>query len=84
MGFFGFHPVGIANIELAEKILATTGWCSKLNDKTLLADDPKQRQPIIGLARGTLGWEPPAPRGQDPDKTITSFRPDAQRYCERA
>src|SRR6476661_2126337 len=44
--------------SLAEKILAVTGSRSKLEFRALPADDPKQRQPDITLARSRLGWSP--------------------------
>ncbi|MCF6276019.1 MAG: SDR family oxidoreductase [Robiginitomaculum sp.] len=44
--------------ELAEAVIELTGTKSKLIFKDLPADDPKQRQPDISLARKHLGWEP--------------------------
>jgi len=61
-GFTG--PVNLGNpgefsmIELAEKVKALTSSRSELIHKPLPTDDPKQRQPDIGLAREQLGWEP--------------------------
>jgi len=61
-GFTG--PVNMGNpneftmLELAEKVLHTVGGHSKLVFQPLPADDPKQRQPDITLARGKLAWEP--------------------------
>ncbi|CRI68122.1 NAD-dependent epimerase/dehydratase family protein (fragment) [Thiocapsa sp. KS1] len=57
-------PVNLGNpgeftmIELAETILELTGSRSALVHEALPQDDPKQRQPDIGLARARLGWEP--------------------------
>jgi UDP-glucuronate decarboxylase len=57
-------PVNLGNpgeftmIELAETILELTGSRSALVYQALPQDDPKQRQPDIGLARARLGWEP--------------------------
>jgi UDP-glucuronate decarboxylase len=57
-------PVNLGNpgeftmIELAETILELTGSRSALVYEALPQDDPKQRQPDIGLARASLGWEP--------------------------
>ncbi|EGV20639.1 UDP-glucuronic acid decarboxylase family protein [Thiocapsa marina] len=57
-------PVNLGNpgeftmIELAETILELTGSRSALVHEALPQDDPKQRQPDIGLARASLGWEP--------------------------
>jgi len=44
--------------ELAEAVIELTGTKSKLIFKDLPADDPKQRQPDISLARKHLNWEP--------------------------
>src|SRR6188472_2910586 len=41
---------------VAEKVLAITGSRSKLEFRALPADDPKQRQPDITLAKSRLGW----------------------------
>lgn len=44
--------------ELAEKILEQTGSESDITFAPLPADDPRQRQPDIRLAKEKLGWEP--------------------------
>ena len=59
--------------ELAEKILEMTGSRSKIVHKPLPTDDPKQRQPDIGLAKGVLGWEPQVPLEKGLEKTIAYF-----------
>src|SRR5262245_13029300 len=43
---------------LAEKVLELTGSRSRVEFRSLPADDPKQRQPDITLARSSLGWSP--------------------------
>lgn len=64
-GFTG--PVNLGNpgeftmLELAEKVLKLVGGKSKLTFMPLPADDPKQRQPNIALAKDKLGWEPKVP-----------------------
>jgi len=61
-GFTG--PVNLGNptettiLEFARKIIALTGSSSKIVFKALPADDPKQRQPDITLAKEKLDWEP--------------------------
>jgi UDP-glucuronate decarboxylase len=61
-GFIG--PVNIGNPaettirEFAERIIRLTGSKSKIVYRPLPADDPKQRQPDITLARERLGWQP--------------------------
>lgn len=57
-------PVNIGNpseftmLELAEKVLKLVGGKSKLTFHPLPADDPRQRQPDIMLAKSQLNWEP--------------------------
>src|SRR5262249_50167062 len=52
------NPKEFSVRELAEKVIALTGSKSKLELRPLPADDPKQRKPVIDLARSALGWEP--------------------------
>jgi UDP-glucuronate decarboxylase len=59
--------------ELAEKVLALTGSRSEIAYLPLPADDPRQRQPDIGLAREGLGWAPKVPLEQGLEKTIAYF-----------
>ena len=51
-------PTEVTMIELAQKVKAITGAKSPLIHKPLPADDPKQRQPDIRLAKGAMGREP--------------------------
>ncbi len=77
-GFTG--PINIGNpgeftmLELAEKVLMLVGGSSKLVFKPLPADDPKQRQPDISLARQKLGWEPKVSLEDGLKETIGYFR----------
>ncbi|MFO7641725.1 MAG: UDP-glucuronic acid decarboxylase family protein [Candidatus Competibacteraceae bacterium] len=72
-------PVNLGNpgeftmIELAEKIRDLTGSRSELIHQPLPADDPKQRQPDIRLAREQLGWEPTVPLEQGLKPTVAYF-----------
>jgi len=52
------NPVEFTILELAEKVIALIGSKSEIVFKPLPADDPRQRQPDITLARERLGWEP--------------------------
>lgn len=77
-GFIG--PVNLGNPgeftirELAEKTLAMTGSKSSINNLPLPEDDPKQRQPDIGLAKEKLGWEPVIKLDEGLAKTIEYFK----------
>jgi len=59
--------------ELAGKVVEMTGSKSKLVCKPLPADDPKQRQPDITLAKEELGWEPKIKLEEGLKKTIAYF-----------
>lgn len=60
--------------ELAEMILQFTDSKSKLVFLPLPADDPRQRQPDITLARSKLGWEPKVKVEDGLKETISYFR----------
>jgi len=68
------NPGEFANLELAEKVLGLVGGRSRLVHAPLPPDDPKQRQPDIGLARSKLGWTPKVHLEDGPKETIASFR----------
>jgi UDP-glucuronate decarboxylase len=59
--------------ELAEQVLDLTGSKSRLIEKPLPQDDPRQRQPDITEARQTLGWEPRIQLREGLMKTIAYF-----------
>ena len=59
--------------ELAETVIELTGTKSKLIFKDLPADDPKQRQPDISLAKKRLDWEPKTELRAGLTKTISYF-----------
>jgi UDP-glucuronate decarboxylase len=59
--------------ELAEQILSITGSKSKIVQKPLPEDDPKQRQPDIRLAEKLLGWRPQIKLEDGLKKTIMYF-----------
>jgi UDP-glucuronate decarboxylase len=73
-------PINIGNPneftirELATKVIEMTGAGSKLVEQPLPADDPKQRQPDISLAKRVLGWEPTIPLEQGLERTVEYFR----------
>lgn len=60
--------------ELAEKVIELTGDKSRMIYEPLPADDPKQRQPDISLARAKLGWEPTINLEEGLKKTIPYFK----------
>ena len=76
-GFTG--PVNLGNpgeftmLELAEKVLKTVGGKSKLVFQPLPADDPRQRQPDIALAKEKLGWVPQVSLDEGLKRTVDYF-----------
>ena len=52
------NPCETSILEFAERIIAQTGSTSKIIFNPLPADDPRQRQPDITLAKERLGWQP--------------------------
>jgi UDP-glucuronate decarboxylase len=73
-------PINIGNPneftirELATKVIEMTGARSELVEEPLPADDPKQRQPDISLAKQVLGWEPTIALEQGLERTVEYFR----------
>ena len=68
------NPVEFTILELAEKVIALTNSKSKIVFKPLPADDPKQRQPDITLAKENLSWQPKVPLEEGLRKTIDYFK----------
>ena len=71
------NPGEFTMLELAELTLKLVGGRSRIVHKPLPADDPRQRQPDISLARRTLGWEPRVPLEEGLRRTIAYFRDQA-------
>jgi UDP-glucuronate decarboxylase len=73
-------PVNIGNpgeftmLELAEMVIKLSASKSRLVYRPLPSDDPKQRQPDIGLARQALAWEPKVSLEDGLKETIAYFR----------
>jgi dTDP-glucose 4,6-dehydratase len=80
--FFSSHqgPINLGNpreftiLELATRVLTLTGSGAGLAYRPLPEDDPKVRQPDIGLARAALGWEPRTPLEAGLEATLGYFR----------
>jgi len=73
-------PVNLGNpgeysmLELAENILRLTRSKSRLEFQPAPMDDPRRRQPDVGLAKEKLGWEPVVKLQEGLEKTISYFR----------
>lgn len=59
--------------ELAETVIDLTGSNSKMVNKPLPQDDPRQRQPDITRAKTQLDWEPTIALRAGLEKTIAYF-----------
>jgi UDP-glucuronate decarboxylase len=68
------NPSEFTILELARKVMELTGSKSEIIFKDLPADDPRQRQPDISLAREKLGWEPKVALEEGLKATIADFR----------
>jgi UDP-glucuronate decarboxylase len=73
-------PVNLGNpgeftmLQLAEHVIRLAGSQSRITFRPLPPDDPRQRQPDIGLARKALGWEPGIALEDGLLRTIEFFR----------
>lgn len=73
-------PVNIGNpteftvLELAENVLKIVGGKSKLVFLPLPADDPKQRKPLIDMAKQELDWQPRVGLEDGLKETIKYFK----------
>jgi dTDP-glucose 4,6-dehydratase len=76
----GSDPVNIGNpqevtlIDLAKRIIRLAASRSDIVFHALPEDDPKVRQPDIGRARATLGWEPRVDTDEGLRLTLEWFR----------
>ena len=83
-GFTG--PVNLGNpeehtiLEFAERILELTGSRSRMVLCPLPADDPKQRNPDITLAKNVLQWSPTISLEEGLEKTIAYYQKSLYSY----
>jgi UDP-glucuronate decarboxylase len=68
------NPVEFTMLELAERVIQLAKSRSTLVFKPLPADDPRQRQPDISLAKQQLQWEPKVDLDEGLRSTISYFR----------
>jgi UDP-glucuronate decarboxylase len=69
------NPVEYSMKQLAETIIELTGSSSKIVYRPMPADDPRQRQPDITLAKKHLdNWEPKIQLREGLQKTIAYFK----------
>jgi UDP-glucuronate decarboxylase len=60
--------------ELASRVIELTGSSSKIVERPLPIDDPRQRRPDISKARAKLGYEPRVPLADGLVPTIAYFK----------
>ncbi len=68
------NPHEVSMLTLAEKVIEMTGSKSRVEFKPLPADDPRQRQPDITLARQYLDWTPTTSLEAGLGNTIEYFK----------
>ena len=72
-------PINLGNpgeftiLELAEQVITLTGSKSRIVNRPLPEDDPKQRRPDITQAKAVLGWTPLVPLADGLTRTIAYF-----------
>lgn len=68
------NPKEMTVLDIATLIIELTGSKSKIEFHELPQDDPRVRQPDIGLAKRILGWEPKVDVRTGLAKTINYFK----------
>jgi UDP-glucuronate decarboxylase len=67
------NPAEFSMRELADIVIDLTGSRSRIVSRPLPADDPRQRQPDISVARKALDWTPRTPLKEGLARTIAYF-----------
>ena len=67
------NPVEFTMLELANLVIELTGSASQITYMELPQDDPRQRQPDIGYAKGILDWESSTQLRDGLTKTVEYF-----------
>jgi UDP-glucuronate decarboxylase len=67
------NPVEFSMLELATLVIELTGSRSRIVQRPLPPDDPRQRQPDIALAEKLLSWKPRVPLRDGLAPTIAYF-----------
>ena len=67
------NPAEYSILQLAELIIGLTNSKSRIEQRPLPEDDPRQRQPNIDRANAELGWQPRTPLEEGLRRTIAYF-----------
>lgn len=68
------NPTEFTMKQLAQMVIELSRSSSRMVFKPLPADDPRQRQPLIDLARQKLGWEPTIALREGLARTVQYFQ----------
>jgi len=68
------NPAEFTIRQLAETVIRKTGSTSRIVERPLPQDDPRQRRPDITQAQELLGWSPTVPLEVGLDRTIAYFK----------
>jgi UDP-glucuronate decarboxylase len=72
-------PINIGNateftiLELAKQVIEIVGSSSRIVNRPLPADDPRQRRPDVSKAQDVLGWSPCTPLAEGLKRTVVYF-----------
>jgi UDP-glucuronate decarboxylase len=68
------NPQETSMLELARRVIETTGSEAGIEFRPLPPDDPGRRRPDISVAKTRLGWEPEVPFDEGLRLTVAYFR----------
>lgn len=67
------NPTEFTILELAKQVIELIGSSSRIVNRPLPQDDPRQRRPDITKARDVLGWSPHTPLAEGLRRTVAYF-----------
>jgi UDP-glucuronate decarboxylase len=67
------NPTGFTILELAKQVIEIVGSSSRIVNRPLPPNDPRQRCPDISKAQDVLGWSPRTPLAEGLKHTIAYF-----------
>jgi len=70
---FDCSPTEFTILELARQVIEFVGSGSRIADRPLPPDGPRQRRPDISKARDVLSWSPRTPLAEGLKRTIAYF-----------
>ena len=67
------NPTEFTILELAKQVIEIVGSSSRIVNRPLPADDPRQRRPDVSKAQDVLGWSPCTPLAEGLNRTVVYF-----------